>query len=40
MNIWQHGDIILNRSNNFVFHRKKSIEIGKSLMSTVPRKLE
>ena len=32
-----HGDIILNVSNNSVFLLRKSTEIGKPLMSSAPR---
>ena len=35
-----HGDIILNRNNNSVFLLRKSIEIGKTLISTAPRESE
>ena len=37
---WSHRDIILNRSNNSVFLLRKSIEIGKSLISFAPREFE
>ena len=36
----KHGDIILNRSNNSVFLLRKSIEIGKSLISSAPQEFE
>ena len=36
----KHGDIILNKNNNSVFLLQKSIEIGKSLISSAPRKFE
>ena len=35
-----HGDIIPNRSNNSVILLQKSIEIGKPLISSVPREFE
>ena len=35
-----HGDIILNKSNNSVFLHLKSIEIGKSPISSVPQEFE
>lgn len=35
-----HGDIILNSSNNSVFLLQKSIEIDKHLISSAPREFD
>ena len=40
LRIFQHGDIILSRCNNFVFLLQKSIEIGKSLISSATQEFE
>ena len=37
---YKHGDMILNRSSNSVILLQKSIEIGKPLISSAPRKFE
>ena len=36
----EHGDVILNRSNNSVFLLQKSVEIGKPVISSAPRGFE
>ena len=36
----EHGDVILNRSNNSVFLLQKSVEIGKPVISSAPREFE